>query len=58
MSYHKCHTVTASHHIMSHDRSHDKCGKVVHRLCSSCISSVENLTGISLSSSCQLGLGG
>ena len=33
-------TVTVSHHMMSHDRSHDKCGKVVHRLCSSCISSV------------------
>ena len=59
MSYHKCHTVTvtASHHIMSHDGSHDKCGKVVHRPCSSYISSVENLTGTSLSSSCQLGLG-
>ena len=27
--------------MMSHDRSHDKCGKVVHRPCSSYISNVE-----------------
>ena len=32
--------VTVSCHMMSHDRSHDECGKVVHRPCSSCISSV------------------
>jgi len=32
--------VTVSHHMMSHDGSHDKCGKVVHRPCSSCISSI------------------
>jgi len=54
----KCHTVTVSHHMMSHDRSHDKCGKVVHRPYSSCISSVGNLMGTLLSFSCQLGLGG
>ena len=30
-----------SYHMMSHDGSHDKCGKVVHRPCSSCISSIE-----------------
>jgi len=42
--------VTMSHHIMSHDR----CGKIVHRPCSSCISSIENLTGTLLSSFCQL----
>ena len=36
--------------------SHDKCGKVVHRPCSSCISSVENLTETLLSSSYQLKL--
>jgi len=30
---------------MSHDESHDRCGKIVHRPCNSCISSVENLTG-------------
>jgi len=41
--------VTASHHMMSHDRH----GKVVHRLCSSCISNVENLMGALLSSLCQ-----
>ena len=29
-----------SHHMMSHDGSHNKCGKVVYRPCSSCISSV------------------
>jgi len=43
----KCHitsvTVSQSHHMMSHDGSHDRHGKVVHRPCSSCISSVENL---------------
>ena len=56
----KCHvtsvtqpTVTASHHMMSHDESHDRCGKIVHRLCSSCISSVENLTRTLSSSFCQ-----
>ena len=37
--------------------SHDRCGKTVHRPCSSCISSIENLTRTLLSSPCQLGLG-
>jgi len=37
--------------------SHDKCGKVVHRPCSSCISSVQNPIGTLSSSPCQLGLG-
>ena len=41
-----------SHH-KSHDGSHDKCGKEVHRPCSSCISSVENLIGTLSSSLCQ-----
>jgi len=41
-----------SHHMMSHDG----CGKVVHRPCSSYVSSIENLTEILSSSSCQLGL--
>ena len=51
VSCHKCH----SHIILtSHDRSHDKCGKVVHGPCSSCISSVENLMGTPLGSPCQL----
>jgi len=35
---------------------YDKCGKVVHRPCSSCISSVQNLMETPLSSSCQLRL--
>ena len=39
-------------HMISHDESHDGCGKTVHRPCSSCISSVENLTGTSLSFPC------
>jgi len=39
-----------SHHMMSHDRH----GNIVHRPCSSCISSIENLTGTLLSSLCQL----
>ena len=60
VSHHKCHTVMVtwqevivSHHIMSHDESHDRHGKIVHRPCSSCISSVENLTGTLSSSPCQ-----
>ena len=39
---------------MSHERSHDRHGKVVHRPCSSCISSIENLIGTLLSSLCQM----
>jgi len=38
--------------------SHDRCGKLVHRPCSSCISSIKNPIETSLSFSCQLGLGG
>jgi len=60
VSRHKCHTntvtwqeVTASHHMMSHDESHDRRGEIVHRPCSSCISSVENLTRTPSSSPCQ-----
>ena len=45
--------VTVSYHMMSHDRSHDRCEKEVHRPCSSCISSIENLTGTLSSSPCQ-----
>jgi len=37
--------VSHYNHMTSHDGSHDKCGKVVHRPCSSCISSVGNLIG-------------
>jgi len=47
------HSIT-SHHMMSHDRSHDRHGKVVHRPCNSCISNVENLTGTLSSSLYQL----
>jgi len=39
-----------SYHIISHDR----CGKIVHRPCSSYISSVGNLTGTLSSSLCQM----
>ena len=49
--------MTGSHSVTSHDKSHDKShdrhGKIVHRPCSSCISSVENLTGTLSSSPCQ-----
>jgi len=65
VSCHKCHIVmvtwqkvTVSYHMTSYDGSHDNCGKVVHRPYSSCISSIENLTGTPLSSFCQLRLGG
>ena len=43
-----------SHHIVSHDKSHDRHGKKVHGPCSSYISSIENLTGTLSSSLCQL----
>jgi len=36
---------------------HMMSGKTVHRPCSSCISSIENLTGTLLSSPCQVRLG-
>jgi len=45
--------MTGSHSITSHDESHNRHGKIVHRPCSSCISSVENLMGTLLSSLCQ-----
>ena len=65
VSHHKCHShmtgshsitshdVTVSHHMMSHDWSHDRHGKIVHRPYSSCISSVENLIETLSSSLCQ-----
>jgi len=40
--------MTGSHNVTSHDRH----GEIVHRPCSSCISSVENLIGTLLSSLC------
>ena len=52
VSCHKCHTKSQSHHMMSHNGLYDKCGKVVHRPCSSYISSIENLMGTLLSSLC------
>ena len=48
------HSVIVSHDMTSHDGSHDRCGKVVHRPYSSCISSIKNLTGTLSSSLCQL----
>jgi len=49
-----CQDITVSHHIIE---LHDKCGKVVYRPYSSCISSIWNLIRTLLSSSCQLRLG-
>ena len=46
------HHMTESHSITSHDWSHDRHGKIVHRPCSSYISSIENLTGTLSSSLC------
>ena len=40
-------------HMTSHDESYDRHGKIVYRPYSSCISSVENLTGTLSSSPCQ-----
>ena len=45
--------MSQSYHMMSHNESHDRHGKIVHRLCSSCISSVENPTRTLSSSLCQ-----
>ena len=45
--------VTAWHHMMSYDGLYDRHGKVVHRPCSSYISSIENLIGTLSSSLCQ-----
>jgi len=44
-------------YMMSHDGLHDECGKVVHRLYSSYISSIQKIIGTLLSSPCQLRLG-
>jgi len=45
----KCHRCYI---VILHDKSHDRCGKVVHRLCSNCISSVQKIIGTLLSSFC------
>jgi len=55
------HDNVASHSHMSgcyKVTSHNKCRKVVHKLYSSYISSVQNQIGTLLSSPCQLRLGG
>jgi len=49
-----CQDVTESHHMME---SHDECGRVGHRPCSSCISSIQNPMETLSSSPCQLRLG-
>ena len=55
----KCHIIISYiSHISGYHRVtlHDKCGKVVHRPCSSCISSIQNLIETLSSSPCQLRL--
>jgi len=47
------HDRKSQHHMISHDESYDKHGKIVHRPCSSCISSVENLMRTLSSFLCQ-----
>ena len=50
---HKCYShMIGSHEVTSHDGLYDECGKTVHRPCSSCIISVENLTETLLSFPC------
>jgi len=46
--------VTLSHYMI---KSHDEYGRVVYRLYSSCISSIQNPMETLLSSPCQLGFG-
>jgi len=56
MSNVTCHShIAGSDVTWSQMESHDKCGKLVHRPYSSCISNVQNLIGTPLSSPCQLG---
>jgi len=57
----KCHITGVagiSHMVISHDKSHDECGKVVYRPRSNCISSIQKVIGTLLSSPCQLRLRG
>jgi len=52
----KCGKVSC-HKYQSHIvTSHDECEKIVHRPCSSCISSIQKIMETLLSSPCQLGL--
>ena len=58
VSHDKCHMsyhMSGSHSVVLHDKSHDECGKVVHRLCSDCISSIQEMeeNSIELSLSTQ-----
>ena len=46
--------VIVSHHMI---KSYNECRRVVHRLYSSCISSIQNPMGTPLSFPCQLRLG-
>jgi len=51
-------TKSQSHHKWHHIRkSHDDHGKVVHRSCSSCISSIQNWTPLSSSYQLRFGVG-
>ena len=52
----KCNTLQSQVRQYHMIRSYDDHGKVVHRPYSSCISSIENLTGTLLSSACQLNI--
>ena len=49
ITHHKSYVRTLQCHVME---SHDECGRVVHRPCSSCISSVWNPMGTLSSSPC------
>ena len=56
MSNVTCHSHMAGSDVTwSQMESHNKCGKLVHRPCSSCISNVQNLIKTLLSPPCQLG---
>jgi len=52
-----CHSLTRILYVMSHDGSHDKCGKIVHRPYSSYISSIQKINEDSIEFPCQLGVG-
>jgi len=35
--------ILGCHNVTSYDGSHDECGKIVHRPCSNCISSIQEM---------------